>query len=153
MGPGRYVLDVKGVFSATISKNKKIYVVKNLSTRHLGRHAIEMLNLITNLDNITECLWQEKYPVLFTGLGELEEEYSIKFTTQCKTIFCKCSKTDPYIIEIESLILFIKPRKSYPGWRSSTSSRRLRDPATGVLGWFQFLSLTTQWEFVLIWQN
>lgn len=44
MGPGRHVLDVKGVFSAIISKN--------LFTPLLGRHAIERLNLITRLDNI-----------------------------------------------------------------------------------------------------
>ncbi|KAK3566933.1 hypothetical protein QTP86_005598 [Hemibagrus guttatus] len=83
MKPGRHVLDVKGVFSASISKNDKnieedIYVVKNLFTPLLGRHAIEKLNLITRLDNITDCPWQVKYPELFTGLGELKEEYSIK---------------------------------------------------------------------------
>ncbi|CAM4630646.1 unnamed protein product [Leuciscus chuanchicus] len=83
MGPGKNVLDVKGVFSTTISKNEKkieenIYVVKNLFTPLLGRHAIEKLNLITRLDNITEFQWQEKYPELFTGLGELKEEYCIK---------------------------------------------------------------------------
>ncbi|XDV37818.1 hypothetical protein PO909_007359 [Leuciscus waleckii] len=83
MGPGKNVLDVKGVFSTTISKNEKnieedIYVVKNLFTPLLGRHAIEKLNLITRLDNITECQWQEKYPELFIGLGELKEEYCIK---------------------------------------------------------------------------
>ncbi|KAK3545349.1 hypothetical protein QTP70_004071 [Hemibagrus guttatus] len=83
MRPERHVLDVKGVFSASISKNDKnieedIYVVKNLFTPLLGRHAIEKLNLITRLDNITDCPWQVKYPELFTGLGELKEEYSIK---------------------------------------------------------------------------
>jgi len=83
MGPGKNVLDVKGVFSTTISKNEKnveedIYVVKNLFTPLLGRQAIEKLHLITRLDNITECQWQEKYPELFTGLGELKEEYCIK---------------------------------------------------------------------------
>lgn len=74
---------MKGVFSATISKNEKnieedIYVVKNLFAQLLGKHAIESLNLITRLDNITECQWQDKHPELFTGLGELKEEYSIK---------------------------------------------------------------------------
>ncbi len=53
-------------------------MIKNLFAPLLGRHAIESLNLITRLDNITECPCQGKYTELFTGLGELKEEYSIK---------------------------------------------------------------------------
>ncbi|KAK3568444.1 hypothetical protein QTP86_007296 [Hemibagrus guttatus] len=83
MGPGKHVLDVRGVFSTSISRNDKkieedIYVVKNLFTPLLGRHAIEKLSLIARLDNIMECQWLEKFPELFTGLGELKEEYCIK---------------------------------------------------------------------------
>ncbi|KAK3524638.1 hypothetical protein QTP70_032192, partial [Hemibagrus guttatus] len=80
MGPGKHVLDVRGVFSTSISRNdKKIEEdIKNLFTPLLGRHAIEKLSLIARLDNITECQWLEKFPELFTGLGELKEEYCIK---------------------------------------------------------------------------
>ncbi|KAK3520769.1 hypothetical protein QTP70_032336, partial [Hemibagrus guttatus] len=62
-----------------LTSNKNMGLKKTLvGPEACSGHAIERLHLITILDNITECPWQEKYPELFTGLGELKEEYSIK---------------------------------------------------------------------------
>ncbi|MGH0165230.1 UNVERIFIED_CONTAM: hypothetical protein FKN15_050553, partial [Acipenser sinensis] len=80
MGPGRNALNVQGIFSAPITKSEKtvkedIYVVQNLFTPLLDINAIENLNQIARLDN---AKWLEKYNYLFSGLGELEEEYHIE---------------------------------------------------------------------------
>lgn len=82
-GPEKHTLGVKGMFSTAITKHEKnivedIYVVKNLFTPLLGRHAMERLDLVARLDTISECQWQENFPKLFTGLGELKEEHCIK---------------------------------------------------------------------------
>ena len=61
--------------------------MENLKEPLLGRHAIDALNLVENVDTIqsddSRRIKQEvkkMYPYLFKGLEELEGEFSIKLT-------------------------------------------------------------------------
>ena len=82
-GPGGNVLSVLGVAKETLRSGKKtatedIYVVKDLHTALLGRPAIEQLQLVCRVDNITMESVKQQYPKLCDGLGLVKRPYSIK---------------------------------------------------------------------------
>ena len=92
-GPSRRPLQVLGQFEGKLKhKNttaiQRIYVVKGLKTDLLGLPAITALNLAVRVDtNTTEeeaDIIKRKFPKLFTGLGNLGEEYNIKVQPQAK---------------------------------------------------------------------
>ena len=77
---------VKGYIEASLTRNldksdKKIYVVSGLQNALVGRPAIQALNLVARLDTVYNNVKQQmiqKFPELFTGLGAMEGEYTIK---------------------------------------------------------------------------
>jgi len=62
--------------------SEKVYVVDSIATPLLGKPAIRSLHMVRMVDAISQgALAQkvkEKFPKLFSGLGQLEEEYQIK---------------------------------------------------------------------------
>ena len=85
-GPGGNVLSVLGVATETLRSGKKtatedIYVVKDLHTALLGRPAIEQLQLVCRVDNVTMESVKQQYPKLCEGLGLVKRPYSIKLKT------------------------------------------------------------------------
>ena len=89
-GPGNKTLDTEGQFLAHLtykerSTQETIIVVNGLQMPLLGRPAISQLQLIQRLDALSEQSkdpWPiQEFPQLFTGLGKLEGEYSIKLKT------------------------------------------------------------------------
>eukprot|EP00731_Ephydatia_muelleri_P009750 Em0005g336a len=84
-GPGKQPLDVMGQFVAKITfKNahsqEPIFVVRGLNSNLLGLPALRALQLVARTDAISQYEEQiyQKYPHLFTGLGTLGPEYTIK---------------------------------------------------------------------------
>ena len=88
LGPGKRELVVKGMISYELSKNAKttrqdLYIVQGLNEPLLGKPAIEALQLIVRVENVTEPdLYtkervEQKFPSLFKGLGELKREFKI----------------------------------------------------------------------------
>lgn len=84
-GPGGTRLTVKGMFTATLSKNnhktkEDIYVVQGLCTPLLSGHAAVALQLVARVNHISldsiDAVRQE-FPKLFSGLGKMEGEYNI----------------------------------------------------------------------------
>ena len=82
-----YKMDDKGVFTAHLTRNfnflkGNIYVVESLTQAHLGRDAPENLKVISTVCELTSDEYKAStmpnYPNLFTGLGMMEEENSIK---------------------------------------------------------------------------
>ena len=92
-GADRKGLLVIGTIEQTLTVNENsvkeiLYVVKGLKEPLLGRPAIEGLNLIARVNEVstgyTEGKAKEKYPNLFHGLGEFEGEYKIKLKPNAK---------------------------------------------------------------------
>ncbi|KAL0174321.1 hypothetical protein M9458_030289 [Cirrhinus mrigala] len=84
-GPGNHKLDVKGRFKGQLSVKDKtteqdIYVVAGLSKPLLGLPAIEALTLIQRLYTVHERQddIRTQYPSVFSGLGKLNEPYTIE---------------------------------------------------------------------------
>ena len=84
-GAGNQPLDVIGQFTGILSHNKlhsqqTIFVIKNLKTNLLGLPALHALKLIARMDSVKEYeeSIQRNYPQLFTGLGTMGSEYTIK---------------------------------------------------------------------------
>ena len=86
VGPTRQKLEVLGQFSGTLSANQytykqTIFVVKNLRSNLLGLPAILALNLVVRVAEVSEdysSVIMQKYPKVFTGLGTMQGEYTIK---------------------------------------------------------------------------
>ena len=85
-GPGKSKLDVLGKFQCTMERKRcysvqDVYVVRGLSLALLGRHAIESLRIIgqVNLSSVhASDAYKTKFPKLFKGLGKTDWEYTIK---------------------------------------------------------------------------
>eukprot|EP00731_Ephydatia_muelleri_P025358 Em0017g441a len=84
-GPGKQPLDVMGQFLAKITykdahSQEPIFVVRGLNSNLLGLPALRALQLVARTDAISQYEEQiyQKYPHLFTGLGTLGPEYTIK---------------------------------------------------------------------------
>lgn len=89
LGPSRRSLNVIGQFNVTLQHGtvetfQTVYVVKELKKNLLGLPAIVDLNFLTRayVDTITTDIRAEhltrKFPSLFTGLGNLWDEYEIQ---------------------------------------------------------------------------
>ena len=89
-GPSRHQLTVLGQLNAYLSHKNKccvveqpMYVVKGLQSNLLGLAAIKSLDLVANIDTTESIpstasqIW-EKFPSIFTGLGNLGEEYEVQ---------------------------------------------------------------------------
>ena len=87
-GPSRNILPAKGQFRATVKIDSReaeqdVYVVSGLHQPLLGRPAIEALGLVSRIQAIQAVMEEDKhpknlFPELFSGLGKLEKEYTIK---------------------------------------------------------------------------
>ena len=88
-GPARQALDVIGQFTEKIthqhrSAQQTVFVVQGLKTYLLGFPAITSLHLLCRVDAahaeipVEEHDIRQHFPNLFTGLGNLGEEYQIK---------------------------------------------------------------------------
>ena len=84
-GPCEQVLPVKGEFTGKMclgnrEVEQQLYVLENLRKNLLGRPAIEALELVAHVRPIQDTKESliERFPSLFSGLGKLEGEYSIK---------------------------------------------------------------------------
>ena len=90
-GPSNNELSVKGQFTAKLRSGGKeveqeLYVVDDLHKHLLGRPAIEALNVVTRIrtiEGVSDSPTQ-RFPNLFTGLGKLNEEYSIRLEDGAK---------------------------------------------------------------------
>lgn len=82
-GPGGSPLTVIGVAKESLKKGDRtvqedLYVVHDLYTPLLGRPAITKLELVARLDSIDTQTLKETYPSLCTGLGRVQQPYTIK---------------------------------------------------------------------------
>ena len=82
-GPSGDLLQVEGRFKGKIRTGKReveqmIYVVQGLHKPLLGDPAIRSLKLLKRVGAIEGARSEELFPQLFTGLGKLEEEYTIR---------------------------------------------------------------------------
>lgn len=92
MGPAQQKLQVLGQFLGTLSvkqntTNQTIFVVKDLRSNLLGLPAIQALNLVTRVADVSadySVVLQQKYPKVFTGLGTMQGDYTIKLQTNAK---------------------------------------------------------------------
>ena len=93
LGPCNYKLNCKGKFTVTLTYNlnsvkETVYAVESLARPLLGRSAAVKLNLISRLCELTSDDYKAKvmhdYPKLFTGLGMMKEEYTIKLKDETK---------------------------------------------------------------------
>ena len=83
-GPNRAKLDVVGYFTAVLEWRGKqttqtVYVLRDVHQPLLGQSAIEALGLIKRLCAVTDNTDpKQQYSDLFTGLGSMEGEYTIR---------------------------------------------------------------------------
>ena len=83
-GPAKQPLEVLGVFSDTVKRSRHstrrpIYVVKRLHTNLMSLKTITALKLVHRVDSSTTGTDSKAtYPEVFTGLGTMGEEYTIK---------------------------------------------------------------------------
>lgn len=82
-GPGGSRLSVVGVAKESLKKGERtvqedLYVVRDLHTPLLGRPAITKLELVARLDSIDTQTLKETYPSLCSGLGRVQQPYTIK---------------------------------------------------------------------------
>jgi len=93
-GAGGNELRVKGVIPAQLEKKKHtvdnlVYVVQGLRNPLLGRPAIQALKLVSvvesveQIDQVPEDI-KAQYPELFSGLGKMGSEYTIKLKEDAK---------------------------------------------------------------------
>ncbi|CAM1322183.1 Uncharacterised protein r2_g3063 [Pycnogonum litorale] len=85
LGPGKTPIKVLGTVTATLqtkvtTTKQNLYVVEDLTEALLGKEAIEALNLIKRVNNITATSKgiHERFPRLFKGLGKLKYRYKIR---------------------------------------------------------------------------
>ena len=94
-GPGQAKLAVRGMLNSELSKDDKttmqdIYVVKGLKEPLVGKPAIEALNLVVKVENISDYSnsvterVKTKFSNLFEGLGELKGEFKIALKPDAK---------------------------------------------------------------------
>ena len=88
LGPGMNSLNVCGQFMGTLQRNsdkvkEEIFVVKDLHVPLVGFPAINALNLVAKVCDMT--ISKEtvliRFPQLFSGLGQLQGEYDIKLNS------------------------------------------------------------------------
>ena len=86
-GPADMKIPVMGKIHTTLSVNKKktqvVYIIKGGGKPLLGKPAIQALNIVqatvNNVQESTEKIdFVQRFPNVFTGLGEMDGEYDIK---------------------------------------------------------------------------
>lgn len=82
-GPDRQPLNVLGELPVTLSYKGRscaqpVYIVKELQHNLLGLPAIQALNLLTQVDTLVEAPVPQQFPALFTGLGTIQDSFTIK---------------------------------------------------------------------------
>ena len=83
-GPSRNPLKVLGQFKTKLSNQsttieQQVYVIEGLKSNLLGLPAIMGLNLVARIDvAVSDKSLKERFPKVFTGLGNLGEPYTIK---------------------------------------------------------------------------
>ena len=92
MGPCNYKMNCIGTFTTQLRHEDKttteeIFIVKGLERSLLGRQAAHSLNLLNRVDALNSSEMKEsikeRYPNLFTGLGQIKhQEYNIKLTQE-----------------------------------------------------------------------
>ena len=65
------------------STTQKVYVIKDLKTNLLGLPTITALDLIARVDTTTSEVFQ-RFPSVFSGLGNLGEEYKLQLKDDAK---------------------------------------------------------------------
>ena len=108
MGPCNYKMNYIGTFTTQLRHGDKttteeIFVLKGLERSLLGRQAAHSLNYSNestpNSSEIKESI-KEKYPNLFTGLGQIKhQEHDIKLTQEAT----------PYAITVPRQLSFDSP--------------------------------------------
>ena len=93
-GPGHSPLSVKGVVNIEVKTTDgkhaetEIFVIEDLKEPLLGRPAIDALHLVERVHTVKtpdiRDEVKEKYPKLFTGLGELHGEFRIELEPNAK---------------------------------------------------------------------
>ena len=88
-GAGQQPLQVCGQFRGQLKRNlndsqQEIYVVSGLRKPLLGRPAIEALGIVSLVEPVQAGHIVKKFSELFRGLGKLEDNYSIKLSSDAK---------------------------------------------------------------------
>ena len=83
LGPGGTPLDVLGATNIRLQRGERetveeVFVIRSLHTALLGRSASVKLGLVARLDSITMQTLKDSYPKLCSGLGLVEQPYTIK---------------------------------------------------------------------------
>ena len=83
LGPGGAPLDVLGATDIRLQRKdrstvEEVFVIRSLHTALLGRSASVKLGLVARLDSISMQTVRDSYPKLCTGLGMIEQPYTIK---------------------------------------------------------------------------
>ena len=77
-----------GTLSTKTGTSKQtIFVVRNFCSNLLGLPAIRALDLLVRIAEVSEdysSIIQKKYPNVFTGLGTVQGDYTIKLQTNAK---------------------------------------------------------------------
>ena len=93
VGPSHQPLKQKGQFQARLEllsgdkvASQTVYVVENLRNNLLGLPAILALQMVTQVNEVTDMESQfiNKFPTVFSGLGSFKEEYQIRLKEGAK---------------------------------------------------------------------
>ena len=132
-GPGEQKLNVLGHFEGSLqykqrSCKQQIFVIRGLKINLLGLPAIVELNLAARLDATTDydSLVYSKFPIVFQGLGNLGEPYSI----QLKRMLHLMLFTQHGIFLYPSEVKF---KKNWPEWKQKVSFPKSMNRHHGVL--------------------
>lgn len=99
-GPGQVPLDVAGFARLQLTIGDKsalenVYVVKNLGRPLLGLPAIKALGLLHRVDSIDMDTLKSAYPKLCSGLGMIQQPYTIKLKPGAVPVSLKAPRRIP----------------------------------------------------------
>jgi len=88
-GPSQHLLEVQDQFEGTFQSaysetQQSIYVIKGLCKALLGWPAINSLNIVQQIQPVHAFNAISQFPELFTGLGRLKDNYTIKLMDDAK---------------------------------------------------------------------
>ena len=99
-GPTRQKLNVLGQFNATLAhkdakSEQEVFVIRGLQNNLLGLPAITALNLLCRIQaTYAEDIYNQ-FPEIFTGLGNLGQEYQIQLKPDAQPFALHTSRTVP----------------------------------------------------------
>ena len=87
LGPSKTALPVVGKVTCQLrtrelASEQEVYIIKNLEVPLLGRPAIKALEILKQLDSLSAKELKQQYGDRFTGLGNLEGEYTIRLKSE-----------------------------------------------------------------------